>query len=131
MGQTDFNIDLNADLNVYQNIAQDCIVITKDKLELVLLKTEKSLSAKKSWITPLSLVVTCIVALASADFKNFILSSSEWKALFVFATIVFSIWLFRTLSIAWKNRNKGNIDNIINQIISESKKGKQNNEQTT
>lgn len=121
MGQQDINIDLNDNLNVYQNTAQDCIVTTRDKIELVLIKTEKALSAKNSWMTPLGLVVTCIVALSSAEFKNFILSSSEWKALFVLSTIICSIWLLRTLSIAWKNRKKGNIDSIINQIISESK----------
>lgn len=121
MGQQDINIDLNDNLNVYQNTAQDCIVTTRDKIELVLIKTEKALSAKNSWMTPLGLVITCVVALASADFKNFILSSSEWKALFVLSTIVCCIWLSRTLVIAWKYRKQGNIDNIINQIISESK----------
>ena len=121
MGQQDINIDLNNNLNVYQNTAQDCIVTTRDKIELVLIKTEKALSAKNSWMTPLGLVITCIVALASADFKNYILSSSEWKALFVLTTIVCCFWLCRALSIAWKNRKKGNIDDIINQIISETK----------
>lgn len=62
MGPQDLNIDLNANLSVYQNIAQDCIVITKDKLELVLLKAEKSLSAKKHgllhwvWLLPVLLL---------------------------------------------------------------------------
>ena len=121
MGQQDINIDLNDNLNVYQNTAQDCIVTTRDKIELVLIKTEKALSAKNSWMTPLGLVITCIVALASADFNNFILSSSEWKALFVLSTIICSIWLFRALLVAWKSRKKGNIESIINQIISESK----------
>lgn len=42
MGKQDrLNIDLNDNRNVYQNTAQDYIVTTKDKLELVLLKTEK------------------------------------------------------------------------------------------
>ena len=122
MGKQDLlNIDLTDNRNVFQNTAQDYIVTTKDKVELVLLKTEKSLLAKKSWITPLSLVITCIIALSSADFKDFVLSASEWKAIFEISTIACTIWLIRTIIIAWNNRNKGNIQEIINQIISESK----------
>ena len=121
MGQQDINIDLNDNLNVYQNTAQDCIVTTKDKLELVLIKTEKALVDKNSWQTPLGLIVSCIVALVSSNFKDFILTASEWKSLFVFSVIACSIWLLHTIKIAWRNRRKGNIDNIIEQIISESK----------
>ncbi len=121
MGQQDINIDLNDNLNVYQNTAQDCIVTTKDKLELVLIKTEKALVDKNSWQTPLGLIISCIVALVSSNFKDFILTASEWKSLFVFSVIACSIWLLHTIKIAWRNRRKGNIDNIIEQIISESK----------
>lgn len=121
MGQQDINIDLNADLNVYQNTAQDCIVTTRDKLELVLIKTEKVLSTKRSWMTPLGLFITCIIALSSADFKDFILSASVWKALFVLSSILCGIWLIQTLIQAWRNRKGGNIEDIINQIISTSK----------
>lgn len=121
MGQQDINIDLNDNLNVYQNTAQDCIVTTKDKLELVLIKTEKALVDKNSWQTPLGLIISCIVALVSSNFKDFFLTASEWKSLFVFSVIACSIWLLHTIKIAWRNRRKGNIDNIIEQIISESK----------
>ena len=121
MGQQDISIDLNANLNVYQNTAQDCIVTTRDKLELVLIKTEKAIATKKAWMTPLGLFVTCIVALSSADFNDFILTASVWKALFVLSSIVCGIWLIQTIIQAWKNRKGGNIEGIINQIISESK----------
>lgn len=121
MEQKEFNIDLNENLSVYQNIAQDCIVITQDKLELVLLKTEKSLSARNSWITPLSLAITCGVSLISSNYKDFILPASVWEAIFILSTFIFVIWLGKTLVTAWRYRKSGNIQNIISQIKSESK----------
>lgn len=122
MGKQDsLNIDLTDNRNVYQNTAQDYIVITKDKLELVLLKTEKSLSAKNSWITPLSLAITCGISLISSNFKDFILSASVWEAIFIISTFIFVFWLLKTALKAWHYRKAGNIQNIINQIISESK----------
>ena len=109
MGQnTKLNIDLIGNQNIYQNTAQDYIVTTKDKVELVLLKTEKALSDKNSWITPLSLTITCVISLITADFKDFLLSASVWEALFILSSIIFSIWLIYAAIIAWKNRKKGN-----------------------
>lgn len=116
------SIDLSDNRNVYKNTAQDIIVTTKDKLELVLLKTEKCLAKKNAWMTPLGLVVTCVLTLLTADFKEFIISASVWKAIFIITTIICSIWLIYSLCILFKNLKKGNIDDIINQIISESNK---------
>lgn len=116
------NIDLTDNRNIYKNTAQDYIVTTKDKLELVLLKTEKSLSGKKSWITPLSLMIACVISLISSDFKAFILPANVWEALFIISTVIFGIWLIKASIVAWNNRDKGNIQDIINLIISESTK---------
>ncbi|MBO7552546.1 MAG: hypothetical protein J6T82_00700 [Bacteroidaceae bacterium] len=123
MGKQDkLNIDLNDNRNVYQNTAQDYIVITKDKLELILIKTEKCLSSKNAWMTPLGLVVSSVLAIISTDFKDFILPANVWYAFFVITTIICFIWLCYTLYLLSRNWNKGNIEDIINKIIAESGK---------
>lgn len=66
--QNGLNIVFDDNRNVYQNTAQDYILTTKDKLELVLLKAEKNISSKNSWKTPLGMVVSCILALLSSNF---------------------------------------------------------------
>jgi len=123
MGKQDkLNIDLNDNRNVYQNTSLDYIVITRDKLELILMKTEKCLSSKNAWITPLGLMVSSILAIISSDFKDFILPANVWYAFFVITTIICFIWLCFTLYLLIRNWNKGNIEDIINKIIAESGK---------
>ncbi len=116
------SIDLSDNRNVYKNTAQDYIVTTRDKIELVLLKTEKCLTNKNAWMTPFGLVITCVITLLTADFKDFVLSASVWKALFILTTILCSIWLIYSLFVLIKNWNKGNIEDIIDSIISEAKR---------
>lgn len=120
--QDKLNIDLNDNRNVYQNTAQDYVVTTKDKLELVLLKTEKRLSSKNAWMTPLGLVLSCTLSLLSSNFKDFILPANVWYAIFIITTIICFFWLCYTIYLLIVNWNKGNIDNIIKNIIKESGK---------
>ena len=116
------NIDLNDNRIVYQNTAQDYVVITKDKLELVLLKTEKSLSKKNAWVAPLGLFVSCLLAILSANFKDFIIPANVWQALFIMTTFLCICWFFRAAYVSFRNRGEGNIEDIINKIITESRK---------
>lgn len=121
MGKQDkLNIDLTDNRNVYKNTAQDYVVTTRDKLELVLLKTEKCLSKRNSWMTPLGLLVTCSVTLLTAKFKDFVLPSNVWNAVFILASIICFFWLVQSLVVLVKYWNKGNVEDILNKIISES-----------
>ena len=114
------NIELNDNRNIFQNTSQDYIVTTKDKLELVLLKTKKCLTSKDSWQTPLGLLISCLLTLLTTNFKDFILPANVWAAIFVIATVICFIWLVKTLYNLYINRNKGDIEYIIKKIIKES-----------
>lgn len=120
-GKLNIDLDLNDNLIVYQNITQDVVFITKDKLELVLIKAEKCLSQKKAWIAPLGLVVSCLLSILSADFKNFFFPSSVWYSIFIMTTFICFFWFCYTIYVTFRNKNKGNIEDIINKIIAESK----------
>lgn len=115
------NIDLPNSKNIYKNIAQDYIFTTKDKLELVLIKTKDCWAKKNMWITSGGLFVTFLTALGTADFKDKFLPASVWEFLFMMGTAGCFIWFVCSLVIRIKNRNKCSIDYVINKIISESK----------
>ena len=121
MGKQDkLNIDLTDNRNVYKNTAQDYVVTTRDKLELVLLKTEKCLAKRNSWMTPLGLFITCSITLLTANFKDFVLPPNVWNAVFIIASIICFFWLVQSLVVLVKYWNKGNVEDILNKIISES-----------
>ena len=115
--QNGLNIVFDDNRNVYQNTAQDYILTTKDKLELVLLKAEKNISSKNSWKTPLGMVVSCILALLSSNFKDFILPANVWYAFFIITTIICFCWFCYTVYLLVYNWNKGNTEDIINKVI--------------
>jgi hypothetical protein len=70
------------------------IVITEDQLELRVQDGMQKLSTRDSWIAPLSILLTCLATLFTADFKNFPwVASGTLKGLFIFATVASSVWL--------------------------------------
>lgn len=80
------------------NTKSDLIEITEDKLENILLKNHKYLELKTSWINPLSLFLTLLLAKLTADFKDFLeISKNTWEAIFIIGIILSFIWLVLSL----------------------------------
>ena len=102
---------------VYQNIKQEGIVITRDKLEIVLMKTEKLISHKNGWQTPVSMFFTCLITILTTTFNDWILSASVWYAIFVIVTVICAIWSLCELKTYYKNRKKDVVEEIISRII--------------
>lgn len=74
------------------------IVITEDQLELRVQDGMQKLSARDSWIAPLSILLTCLATLFTSDFKNFSwVASGTLKGLFVAATVASCIWFSVTV----------------------------------
>jgi len=74
------------------------IVITEDQLELRVQDGMQKLSARDSWIAPLSILVTCLAVLFTADFKNFSwVASGTLKGLFIAVTVASIVWLVVSL----------------------------------
>lgn len=99
------------------NVKSDLIEITEDKLENILLKHLQRLGLRKSWITPLSLLVTIILANLSATFGDkFGIKGSVWEAFFLLIAIVSGIWLVVSIIriiISWKESSLTNLITII------------------
>lgn len=99
------------------NIKSDLIEITHDKLENILLKHLKSLSLMKSWLTPLSLFLTLLIAQLTATFNDFIgIKASVWNAAFLLGILASLIWLIVVIIKMYRCRNKATITYLMNEI---------------
>lgn len=109
---------------VRSNVKSDLIEITEDKLENILLKHLKKVTTTKNWITPLSIFITVLIVLLTAEFKEFLdLEKEVWKAIFIIILICSFIYLIITIIRAIIHSNKSSITYLIEEIkYSESTK---------
>ena len=99
------------------NTKSDLIEITEDKLENILLKHLEKLSIRKSWIVPLSLFVTVLLANLTSNFsEKFGISGETWEALYLLLSIGSGIWLLISLLRAFATKEKGTIPELISVI---------------
>lgn len=83
---------------VHDNISQEVITITADKLELALLNHMECLAKRDAWQMPLSLIVGVVVVFCSSNFKlAFGITPDTWAALFIFFGAACVFWLVRSL----------------------------------
>ncbi len=76
------------------NVKSDLIEITHDKLENILLKHLKNLDIRKSWITPLSIFLTVLIARLTTTFNDaFGISKDVWNAFFLILMCFSLFWL--------------------------------------
>lgn len=75
------------------NVKSDLIEITEDKLENILLKHLHKIGIRKSWIIPLSILVTVLLTILSASFGDkFGIKGSVWEAIFLIIAFSTGIW---------------------------------------
>jgi hypothetical protein len=107
------------------NTKSDLIEITEDKLENILLKNQKYIDLKMSWLNPFSLFSSLLLAKLTSDFKDFLKIGKEtWEAIFIIGIILSFIWLcytiFRIL-IYWKKSSIEYLLGIIKNTHSTSR----------
>jgi len=95
------------------NVSQELIITTEDKVRLCLLQHLGRIEQRNGWITPLTLLLTIIVTLFSATFKDFIISAATWNAIFIIVAFVTSIWL---IFAAFKAIKSEKIEDVINLL---------------
>ncbi len=102
---------------IRNNTKSDFIEITEDKLENILLKHLNNLSKARSWITPVSLFFTILIALLTADFKDFIgIEKSVWKAIFALSLIGTLIWSIISVIQSIRYSQKVTLECIVKNI---------------
>lgn len=102
--------------NINENIKTDIIIITKDKLENILLKVFNNIKRIPDWKNPLCIFLTTGISLLTADFKNFLISKEIWKALFLVIMVISGICCLVNLIRAIHYQESVSIEDLINKI---------------
>lgn len=101
--------------DVHINVDQALIITTEDKLRINLNEHVNNMERSKSWIAPLGILTTIIIALITTDIKKdvFLFSPDTWQAIFIICAIISFFWLVITIRNAWKCEN---IDDLIKRL---------------
>lgn len=118
------NNEINIKATIHQNLDQNILIITQDKMELILKDSLDKIEEKKSWLNPFGIALTLLITfLTTGSFKNaFGISSNVWYALFLMSMVISGFFLVKSL---WKVRS--NFSFSVDSIISEIKKSKPKN----
>lgn len=106
--------------NVHLNVSQDLIITTEDKVRIHLSSHLGRLERKRAWIAPLGVLMTIVITLLTANFKeqSFLLGPDVWHALFVVSAVLSGCWLLYALKDAWKSES---VDDLIEKLKKESR----------
>ena len=83
--------------DVHFNVSQEVIITTEDKIRLSLSKQLKKMEKKRSWITPLSMLISFTLILITAGFKDAGLDAATWRAIFIIADVASFVWLIYSI----------------------------------
>ncbi len=110
-----FNKNLVQNSKVHVNLGQDFIVTTEDKVRLCMTNHAQRLATQSAWIGPLSLFLTIILVLLTADFREtFGVPKDTWHAFFILASIFTATWSARTIIHSF--RASTSIDQIVEEF---------------
>jgi len=103
---------------ICSNTKSDLIEITEDKLENILSRFITNLKKAHMWLTPLSLFVSILLVVLTAEFnKNFIgISKDIWTAIFYILLISSFMWLVWSIIYSCRFSKKTRIEYIIGKI---------------
>lgn len=83
---------------VRSNVKSDLIEITEDKLEVILLKHLRSCDTRWSWIAPLSVFLSLLLAIITTTFVDSLqLKADTWHAIFILLCAASGGWLLVSL----------------------------------
>lgn len=99
-----------------ENLQTDLITITKDKLEIILLKEFNSMKKVSDWRTPASIFITTLITVLTAIFKDFLLPKEIWNALFVLIMFISCVLFLVNFIRALINSKKNTVENLIKKI---------------
>lgn len=98
----------------YDNTQSNVIRITDDKLKVILMENKEGLIKSNDFLAPLTLLISFVLTFCTTDFKDFLwISSSVWKAFYLFLTFGAAVWLFLELK---KRKKNISIDELITKI---------------
>jgi len=115
-------MNLKGKSKICKNLDCEIIVVSDDKAKLKLIEYQNVLVSRRDWIAPLTTGVSLLATIVAVDkFQNvFFFSAAVWEAIFKIGLALTFIWFVITLVRIYKNRDKGGIDELIDQLKGES-----------
>lgn len=81
---------------VHRNVSQEVVVITIDRLRILVSDYAKKAERAGEWQAALGVFITLVAAISTTTFKETLGVSGEvWKAVFLIATGLSGLWLVR------------------------------------
>lgn len=100
-----------------ENTSLNYITTTSDKLNIFANKFSDGVNARVAWITPLSLFITLVVTLITAEFKKvWLVEAHIWENLFQISAFVAFIFTVITLIKCTRHWRNGSTEKFINDI---------------
>jgi hypothetical protein len=124
-GLTERISQLIQDSKVHSNVAQDFIITTKDKLQICLTDHKDDVEMKREWLTPLGVLLSILLTLLTADFRDaFGISKTLWFAFFFLSALGFGVWFIIAFAKAvfsfiksWYYNEPRGLDAVISDIM--------------
>jgi len=105
----------------HQNTDQEIVVITIDRLRLVVHEHKGCLQGSSEWQAPAGLLISFATTFFTSDFKVFLgVPADTWRALFMFATVAVVLWLLATLKKAMAKRKS--VEDFVASVKSKATK---------
>ena len=99
---------------VHNNLDQEIIQVTCDRLKLRLNDYLSHLETRRAWVTPVSVALTTLAALSTAKFDSFLyIEGPVWKAAFLLSFLSSLVYLAYTLIRMPKRRT---IDDLVDGL---------------
>lgn len=127
IGIEDLHNLLNQPSDLYLNIREKVIVITEDKLRICLIEHIKNAEEKRTWITPLCILIAVILTCVTTTFHDAWFDASTWKAIFLLVGAMNFAWLLWGLN---KLRKSKKIEYILEEVKKEAIELKFQNKKT-
>jgi len=104
---------------VHPNVEQEVILITEDKVRLCLNENFHRAARSKQWATVSGMILTLLLTLTTAQFRDFGgLSSQEWRGVMIAALVLSIAWF--AVTVRWAAKSP-----TIETIVEELKEGSQ------
>ncbi len=129
MARQEINIKakLGESVKVHTNLEPHVWIILEDTVRLTLMKYERQYEKGIDWWTPLSILVTIIVAMVTTKFEDFLfIPKDTMRAMFYMAALFF---FYKTIEkgIHAYRLKRFSIDDVIQELRESSEQQKSNN----
>ena len=121
--------EVSKSLTTHTNLNQHILVISEDKVRLAMIEYDKQYEKNHDWLSPLSIAITILIAILTADFKtNLFIEAQVLEATAYISCCIFAFKTLKNGYHAYKDRNNRiTHDQMIERLRENSEKNVDNN----